>query len=131
VRKSNLTDNESAKLATDKGVIQGYCALAVAVVTWLGGNFTWSWVGLAAEWLALAAALIVGRCIGNRSRNRSERIATDAKEFVQADAASRVGLTHPWVRFERDQRSRTGRNGRWPTEKNSESHSRERRAAPK
>lgn len=29
VRKSNLTDNESAKLATDKGVIQGYCGVAV------------------------------------------------------------------------------------------------------
>jgi transposase len=29
VRKSNRTDNESAKLATDKGVIQGYCAVAV------------------------------------------------------------------------------------------------------
>lgn len=27
--QSNLTDNESAKLATDKGVIQGYCAVAV------------------------------------------------------------------------------------------------------
>jgi transposase len=29
LRKSNLTDNESAKLATDKGVIQGYCGVAV------------------------------------------------------------------------------------------------------
>ena len=29
VRKSNLTDNDSAKLATDKGVIQGYCGVAV------------------------------------------------------------------------------------------------------
>ena len=29
VRKSNLTDNESAKLATDKGVLQGYCGVAV------------------------------------------------------------------------------------------------------
>lgn len=29
VRKSNRTDNESAKMATDKGVIQGYCAVAV------------------------------------------------------------------------------------------------------
>ena len=29
VRKSNLTDNESAKLATDKGVIQGYCGAGV------------------------------------------------------------------------------------------------------
>lgn len=29
VRKSNRTDSESAKLATDKGVIQGYCAVAV------------------------------------------------------------------------------------------------------
>lgn len=29
VRKSNLTDNESAKMATSKGVIQGYCAVAV------------------------------------------------------------------------------------------------------
>ena len=29
VRKSNLTDNESAKLATDKGVMQGYCGVAV------------------------------------------------------------------------------------------------------
>ena len=28
-RKSNLTDNESAKMATSKGVIQGYCAVAV------------------------------------------------------------------------------------------------------
>jgi hypothetical protein len=28
VRKSNLTDNESAKMATDKGVIQGYCGVA-------------------------------------------------------------------------------------------------------
>jgi hypothetical protein len=28
VRKSNRTDNESAKLATDKGVIQGYCGVA-------------------------------------------------------------------------------------------------------
>jgi len=28
-RKSNRTDNESAKLATDKGVLQGYCAVAV------------------------------------------------------------------------------------------------------
>ena len=28
-RKSNRTDNESAKLATDKGVIQGYCGVAV------------------------------------------------------------------------------------------------------
>jgi transposase len=28
VRKSNLTDNESAKIATDKGVIQGYCGVA-------------------------------------------------------------------------------------------------------
>jgi transposase len=27
-RKSNLTDNESAKMATDKGVIQGYCGVA-------------------------------------------------------------------------------------------------------
>ena len=27
--QSNLTDNESAKLATDKGVVQGYCAVAV------------------------------------------------------------------------------------------------------
>lgn len=29
VCKSNLTDNASAKLATDKGVVQGYCAVAV------------------------------------------------------------------------------------------------------
>ena len=29
IRKSNRTDNESAKLATDKGVIQGYCGVAV------------------------------------------------------------------------------------------------------
>lgn len=29
IRKSNLTDNESAKLATDKGVLQGYCRVAV------------------------------------------------------------------------------------------------------
>lgn len=29
VRKSNRTDNESAKMATDKGVIQGYCGVAV------------------------------------------------------------------------------------------------------
>ncbi|EIL97487.1 IS4 family transposase, partial [Rhodanobacter denitrificans] len=29
VRKSNRTDNASAKLATDKGVIQGYCGVAV------------------------------------------------------------------------------------------------------
>ena len=28
-RKSNRTDNESAKLATDKGVLQGYCGVAV------------------------------------------------------------------------------------------------------
>lgn len=28
VRKSNLTDGESAKMATDKGVIQGYCGVA-------------------------------------------------------------------------------------------------------
>jgi hypothetical protein len=29
IRKSNLTDNDSAKLATDKGVIQGYSGIAV------------------------------------------------------------------------------------------------------
>lgn len=29
LRKSNLTDNDSAKLATDKGVLQGYCGVAV------------------------------------------------------------------------------------------------------
>jgi hypothetical protein len=29
LRKSNLTDNESAKLSTDKGVIQGYSGIAV------------------------------------------------------------------------------------------------------
>ncbi|MEO5558972.1 MAG: hypothetical protein ABIO49_04310 [Dokdonella sp.] len=29
IRKSNRTDNESARLATDKGVIQGYCRVAV------------------------------------------------------------------------------------------------------
>src|SRR5690606_11099140 len=29
LRKSNLTDNESAKLATEKGVIQGYSGIAV------------------------------------------------------------------------------------------------------
>lgn len=29
VRKSNLTDNESAKLATEKGVLQGYSGIAV------------------------------------------------------------------------------------------------------
>ena len=29
IRKSNLTDNESAKMATSKGVIQGYCGVAV------------------------------------------------------------------------------------------------------
>lgn len=29
IRKSNRADNESAKLATDKGVIQGYCGVAV------------------------------------------------------------------------------------------------------
>ena len=29
IRKSNRTDNTSAKLATDKGVIQGYCGVAV------------------------------------------------------------------------------------------------------
>jgi len=28
VRKSNVTDNDSAKMATDKGVIQGYCGVA-------------------------------------------------------------------------------------------------------
>ncbi|PWB40535.1 MAG: DDE transposase [Rhodocyclales bacterium] len=28
IRKSNRTDNESAKMATDKGVVQGYCAVA-------------------------------------------------------------------------------------------------------
>jgi hypothetical protein len=28
VRKSNLTDNDSAKMATSKGVIQGYAAIA-------------------------------------------------------------------------------------------------------
>ena len=28
VRKSNMTDNASAKIATDKGVIQGYCGVA-------------------------------------------------------------------------------------------------------
>jgi transposase len=29
IRKSNRTDNASAKMATDKGVIQGYCGVAV------------------------------------------------------------------------------------------------------
>lgn len=29
VRKSNMTDNESAKMATDKGVLQGFCGVAV------------------------------------------------------------------------------------------------------
>ena len=29
VRKSNLTDNESAKMSTDKGVLQGYSGIAV------------------------------------------------------------------------------------------------------
>lgn len=29
IRKSNLTDNESAKMATSKGVVQGYCGGAV------------------------------------------------------------------------------------------------------
>lgn len=29
IRKSNLTDNSSAKMSTDKGVIQGYCGVAV------------------------------------------------------------------------------------------------------
>ncbi len=29
IRKSNLTDNESAKMATAKGVMQGYCGVAV------------------------------------------------------------------------------------------------------
>jgi hypothetical protein len=33
IRKSNRTDNESAKLATDKGVIQGYCGVAVVDAT--------------------------------------------------------------------------------------------------
>jgi transposase len=33
LRKSNLTDNESAKLATDKGVIQGYSGIAVVDAT--------------------------------------------------------------------------------------------------
>jgi transposase len=28
IRKSNLTDNESAKMATSKGVLQGYCGVA-------------------------------------------------------------------------------------------------------
>ena len=28
VRKSNLTDNDSAKMATDKGVLQGFCGVA-------------------------------------------------------------------------------------------------------
>jgi hypothetical protein len=28
IRKSNVTDNDSAKMATDKGVIQGYCGVA-------------------------------------------------------------------------------------------------------
>ena len=28
IRKSNRTDNESAKMATDKGVLQGYCGVA-------------------------------------------------------------------------------------------------------
>ncbi len=28
IRKRNLTDNESAKMATSKGVIQGYCGVA-------------------------------------------------------------------------------------------------------
>lgn len=28
VRKSNRTDNESAKMATDKGIVQGYCGVA-------------------------------------------------------------------------------------------------------
>jgi transposase len=28
LRKSNVTDNDSAKMATDKGVIQGYCGVA-------------------------------------------------------------------------------------------------------
>ena len=28
IRKSNLTDNESAKMATSKGIIQGYCGVA-------------------------------------------------------------------------------------------------------
>jgi len=28
IRKSNRTDNESAKMATDKGVVQGYCGVA-------------------------------------------------------------------------------------------------------
>lgn len=28
IRQSNRTDNESAKMATDKGVLQGYCAVA-------------------------------------------------------------------------------------------------------
>jgi transposase len=29
VRKTNMTDNESAKMATDKGVLQGFCGVAV------------------------------------------------------------------------------------------------------
>ena len=33
IRKSNLTDNESAKMATDKGVVQGYCGVAVVDAT--------------------------------------------------------------------------------------------------
>ncbi len=33
-RKSNRTDNESAKMATSKGVIQGYTGVAGLAVTW-------------------------------------------------------------------------------------------------
>jgi hypothetical protein len=50
--------------------------LAAAVFTWLGGNF--HMVLVAAEWVTLAVALVVGTYIGTRSGGRSRGSGADA-----------------------------------------------------
>ena len=60
VRKSNLTDNESAKITTDKGVIQGYCGVAAVAGLGIGIWLARSISGSASHAAAAAISLSKG-----------------------------------------------------------------------
>lgn len=82
-RKSNRTDNESAKLATDKGVIQGYCGVAVVdaahqIIVEASAHGTGS-----EQELLLSA---IDACAGQR--NASTLITADAGYHSEANLAA-------------------------------------------
>jgi transposase len=88
IRKSNLTDNESAKMATSKGVIQGYCGVAAVdakhqIIIDAQAHGTGSEQSLLIPVIEAISPLLVK---GESGQGADGTVGTDTHTLITADA---------------------------------------------